>query len=133
MNFVLFEDAKGKIINNINWVSDKLVMPDEAIAFTYFHQKDINNIYNKRYRVGKKITTIGDLCNIDNSLVERAINFANINPSVAYSLYIENNIPYFHILDDSITLVENKNELNLTLLKEIANDLNIQNENKGKN
>ena len=132
MNFVLFEDAEGNIINNITWVNEGLMIPNEAIAFTYFHQRDIDNIYMKKYRVGKKITTIGDLHNLDCNLVESAIHFAGANPSVNYSAYIENDITYFHILNENITLVKDKNELRESLLIEITKDLNVQSTNKAK-
>lgn len=123
MDFVLFEDERENLINGVNWVDDKLQMPDNAIAFTYFHQSDPEKMSHLKYRIAREISTIGDLQDIEGNAFAEKFFFELMRwnkDGLGYSVYVKDGVPYFHLISGNTVLVKDKQELVSSLSKELS-------------
>lgn len=132
MEFILFFDAKNQKIGGVNEVKDGLELPKNAIEFDRYYPRDENQNYIRKYRIGKQLHTVGDIHDIDVNFMEAFAYFAQNNGGQAYSIYLENKVPYFSVLDKDTTLVESREELEKSLADEILRDTTVEKSGKNK-
>lgn len=107
MNFVLFENDKGKA--TFVWESELDNLPDSSVAFTHYQQDNVDEngfVPFHEYRIGVPIRFIlGDM------FIQLDSNTSDIYQDNVYCLYIEDGKRKFKPMNSNMSLVNSFSEL----------------------
>ena len=126
MDTVVFFDSNNieietRNIEKIVYIS--IVLPQDAVGFTYYHADDEKGT---TYVVGKQLDKLDVVKKVNEKLYERFIEFGKDNEGAKYVIGSINGQVYLRCCALDTVIVSSKKELQECLFKELGLEINKQ-------